>query len=163
MSNGARRRGGWVILVSFLIGYILTVMPLPDWLHRARPEWIALLLIYWCMALPERVGVFSAWLAGMFQDALQFSLLGQHALAYTLLAFLTVKLHQRIRLFPLWQQALVVLVLLMLTQLIITWINGFIGRPAGDWTHWLTVLTGTLLWPAVFLALRELRRSFDVR
>ncbi len=157
------RSGGWTITASFVIAMLLTIVPLPDWLAAARPQWVALVLIYWCMALPDRVGVGIGFTVGLLQDALLGSLLGQHALAFAVLAFLTIKLHQRIRVFPLWQQALSVLVLLLLTQLMLFWINGLIGRSPADWTYWLTALAGTVLWPWVFLLMREIRRSFNVR
>ena len=158
-----KHEGGWVIIASFIIAYALIVFPLPDWAELARPQWAALILIYWCMAMPDRVSVGVGWTAGLFQDALQSSLLGEHALAYAVIAFLTVKLHQRIRIYPLTQQALSVLVLLLLARLIQLWINGFVGRPPVDWQYWLPSIIGTLLWPWVFIVMRDMRRRFGVR
>lgn len=163
MKTQAQHQGGWLIIASFVVGYVLTVLPLPDALAEARPDWPALVLIYWCMAVPQRVGVGVGWLVGLFQDALQVGLLGQHALAYAVLAFLTIKLHQRMRVFPIWQQSMSVMVLLLLNQLILLWLNGFAGRPSAGWTYWLAALVGTLLWPAVFVVMRELRHGFSVR
>jgi len=158
-----QRQGGWVILASWLLAYVLTVLPLPTLLEKARPEWVALILIYWCMAVPQRVGVGVGWLVGLGQDALQNSLLGQHALAYAVLAYLTLKLHQRIRIFPLWQQALTVMVLLLFTRLLLLLISGFTGQAPSGWQYWLAAFTGTLLWPAVFMFLRQCRQIFNVR
>lgn len=158
----ARHHGGWVIVLSFVAAMALTILPLPDWALLFRPEWTALVLIYWCLALPERVGVGIAWLAGLLMDVLKGGLMGEHALGLTVVAFLTLKLHQRIRVYPMWQQALSVLVLLALYQLVLLWINGIIGRPARTWLYWAPSITGTLLWPAVFLILRGLRRRFRV-
>lgn len=163
MNSPARPQGGWLILASFLLAYVLTLLPLPEWLERARPEWVALVLIYWCMAMPERVGVGMAWFAGLLQDALQSTLLGQHALAYAVLAFLTIKLHQRIRVFPIWQQAISVMILLLLVRMILLWVSGIIGRPSLGWQAWLAAFTGTLLWPVLFVLMREFRRSLNVR
>ncbi len=159
----AQHNGGWAISISFLLAMMLAVLPLPDWLALGRPQWVGLVLIYWCMALPQRVGVGIGFIVGLAQDALLGSLLGQHALAFTVLAYLTTKLHQRIRVFPVWQQALSVLVLLLLVQLILFWSNGMIGRSPADWTYWLPALVGTLLWPWVFAAMREIRTNFAVR
>lgn len=155
----ASRHGAWGIITSFLLAFLLTVLPLPDQIEYARPEWVALVLIYWCMATPERVGPTVGWLVGLLQDALQSSLLGQHALAYALLAYLTIRLHQRMRVFPLWQQALSVMVLLLLSRLVLLWISSLIGRPPADWHYWMAALTGSLIWPLVFVVLRELRRT----
>jgi rod shape-determining protein MreD len=158
-----QHQGGWLIVASFLLAYVLTILPLPEGLTQARPDWVALVLVYWCFALPERVGVTIGWLAGLMQDAVQSSLLGQHALAYTVLAYLTLKLHQRVRVFPLWQQALSVMLLLLLTRLLILWSNGFVGRPLPVMDYWLGALAGAALWPVVFFLMRELRHSFNVR
>lgn len=161
--RGIRHGGGWIILVSFLVGLVLAIVPLPLWGELARPEWAALVLVYWCMALPERVGVGVGWLVGLAQDALQGTLLGAHALAFGLLAFLTLQLHRRIRVLPPWQQAMIVLVLLLVVRLVLLWVRGFTGGPDTDLRYWLPALTGTLIWPVVFLVLRELRRHYRVQ
>lgn len=162
MSSLARSHGGGIILLSVLAAFVLTNMPLPEALRPLRPDWVLLVLIYWCMALPHRIGVGVAWLAGLFTDVLTGMLLGQHALAYSLVIFLTLKLHQRLRLYPLWQQSLSILVLLALSQLLLLWINGMIGRPIHSWTYWMPSLLGALLWPLLFVFLRGLRRAFRV-
>lgn len=154
---------GRVILLSLLMGLVMTILPLPAWAHPLRPEWTALILIYWCMALPQRVGVTAAWTVGLLQDVLQGFLLGAHALAFGIVAFLTLKLHQRIRVLPLWQQAMSIFLLLLIIRLILLWIRGLSGHPVADWEYWLPALTGTALWPLVFLCLREIRRRFRVQ
>lgn len=155
--------GGAVIVVSILAAYMLTVLPLPDWASVARPEWTALVLIYWCMAVPHRVGVTIGWLAGLGQDVVQATLLGQHALAYAVLAYLVLRLHQRIRVYPLPQQALIVLVLLLLVQLSQAVIAGLVDHPPPAMAYWLPAVTGTLLWPWIFILLRGARRRFGVQ
>ncbi len=155
-------RSAWVILCSLLVAYALTIVPLPAWASAARPQWVALVLVYWCMAVPHRVGVGVAWLAGLAQDALQATLLGQHAFSYAIAAYLVLKLHQRIRVYPLGQQSMIVLVLLLMIQLIQVWVNGLIGRPQPPVDYWLAPLVGTLLWPWVFIAMRGIRRRYGV-
>ena len=155
-------RGGWFIATSFLVSLTLTVLPLPSWAALLRPDWPALVLVYWCLALPQRVGVGMGWLLGLLQDTLQGSLLGAHALAYAVVAFLAVRLHQRLRVFPLWQQALIVLLLLLLVRLVLWWMAGLTGRPSPGGLFLLPAAVGTLLWPAVFVTLREFRRRFQV-
>jgi rod shape-determining protein MreD len=151
-----------VIAATFLVALMLTVMPLPEWLRPARPDWVGLVLIYWCLALPDRVGVVTGWFAGLLVDLLTGTLLGQHAMALAVIAWLTLRFHQRIRLFPVWQQALIILVLLVLHQLLALWVDRFIGRPGPPWYYWTPSLLGMLLWPLTFSALRALRRSFSV-
>lgn len=155
-------RNGQVILAVFLIALILSVMPIPVWAQDFRPQWVALALIYWCLALPQRVGVGSAWLLGIFQDVLSGTLLGQHALGLSVIAFVIVKLHLRIRIFPLWQQSLTVMVLLLLERLLELWVMGATGQPTPTLWYWLPALVGTLLWSWVYIVLRDVRRRFKV-
>ena len=155
-------RAAWVILCSLLIAYALTIMPLPSWAAVARPQWVALVLIYWCMAVPHRVGVGVAWLAGLAQDALQASLLGQHAFSYAIAAYLVLKLHQRIRVYPLGQQAVIVLLILLMIHLMQVWVNGLVGRPPPPPEYWLGPVVGTLFWPWIFILMRGIRRRYGV-
>ena len=80
-----RHKGGWVILLSFMLALLLDIIPLPLWVDRFRPDWPALILIYWSMALPHRVGIGSAWVLGLLVDAAKGTLIGQHALALLLM------------------------------------------------------------------------------
>ena len=91
------------------------------------------------------------------------TLLGQHALALSLIAYVCVRLHQRIRVYPLWQQALTVMVLLILHQLLSLWIDSTIGRPTRPLSYWLPSITGMLIWPFVDRLLTATRLNFSVR
>lgn len=161
--NEAVRKGGLVIALSLLAALILTVLPLPAGLDLLRPEWTALVLLYWAIALPERVGVGIAWLVGFLQDALLGTLLGQHALAFALIALIALRFHQQIRPVPVMQQAAVILALLVVAKVVVLWINGLIGRPAPGWEAGISVLAGTALWPVIFHAMRAVRRRFQVQ
>ncbi len=158
-----QHQGGLTVGVSFVLALILVVLPLPEWAQPLRPPWPAMVLIYWCIALPDRVGVGVGWTIGILLDVLSGSLLGQHALGLSVVAFLAVKLHQRIRLFPLWQQALTVLVLLLVDRLLTLWVAGATGEPAPPLWYWVPPLVGMLLWPWLFIVLRDIRRRFLVR
>jgi rod shape-determining protein MreD len=158
----AKHQNGAVILVVFLTALGLTVMPLPDWAKDFRPQWVPLVLIYWCLALPQRVGVGTAWTLGIGEDVITGTLLGQHALGLSLTAFLTLRLHQRIRIFPLWQQSITVLVLLLVERLLSLWVIGATGQPTPSLWYWTPTLVSMLLWPWVFIVLRDVRRRFAV-
>ena len=151
-----------VVYLSLLVALVLMILPLPDGVQLYRPNWVALALIYWSMALPKRVGLWFAFFTGIILDTSQGTLLGQHAMALTIVAFLTLRFHQRVRLFPIWQQALTVLVLLVLHQLLALWVSRFIGRPPPPWYYWTPSLTSMMLWPLVYVTLRSLRRGFRV-
>lgn len=154
--------GGLIIATSLVVALALTILPLPDWLSMLRPEWVALVLIYWCMALPGRVGVGIAWTTGLLLDVLRAALLGQHALSLAIVAYITLQLYQRIRVFPLWQQAVSVFVLILLHLMLQLWIKGISGSPPQALTFLLPALSSMLLWPIMFLGLRRLRRRYRV-
>jgi len=157
-----RAQGSEIIVLSFIGALALTVFPLPDWLAVARPEWVALVLIYWCMALPTRVGVGIAWGLGLMLDVLRIGLLGQNALTLCIIAYITLKLYQRLRVFPLWQQALSVFVLVSLHQMLILWVKGITGQSIDLVTYWLPSLSSMIAWPLVYIVLRGMRRHFKV-
>jgi len=156
-------QGGWFILLSFIVAFMLTVVPLPDVLQYVRPEWSALVLLYWCMALPDRIGVGIGWSVGLLLDVLTGTLLGQHALGMTVIAYLIINLHQRIRIFPLWQQAVTIWMLLNLYQLLLLWFNGITGQPPKGLQFWLPPISGMILWPLIFIWLRHIRRQFKIQ
>ncbi len=157
MSHG-RKQGLLIILVTFLISLLITLIPLPDWARPFRPQWYTLALIYWAMAHPERIGVGAGWLLGLVVDVMTESLPGQHALTLSLVAYIVVKLHTQIRVFPLWQQSVAVLILLFLEPLIATWAMGITHQPPPPPLYWLTPVIGMLLWPWIFIILRDVRR-----
>ena len=157
-----RHHGGGIIVFTFIIALLLTVIPLPDWARYMRPDWVGLVLIYWCMALPERVGVATGWFTGLMVDLLTGTLLGQHALSLTVIAYITLKFHLRLRLVPVWQQSLTVLVLLVLHQLLALWISRIIGRPGAPWFFWTPSVLGMVIWPLAYATLRGIRRGFRV-
>ena len=157
------KTGGLVaIWITIIAGMVLAVVPMPQLvpieLGFLRPDWVALVLVYWIIALPHRVGILTAWLAGIAMDVLLGSLIGQHALSYVLIAYVALSLYQRLRMFSVWQQATVLFVLLGVNQLVGFWIESIAGL--ADWRFWylLPALSGAFLWPWVFLMLRSLRR-----
>ncbi len=162
MSAVMRPHGGMLISISFLVALVLLILPLPPAWRIYRPDWVLLALIYWNLALPHRVGVGIGWTSGLLEDVLTGTVLGQHALANAVVAYLTLKLHLRVRRYPRWQQTLTVLVLLTLAQLLSLWINGIMGLPVHAWSYWTPALTGALLWPPVYRLLRGLRRHYRI-
>ena len=157
-----RHNSGWVILVSFIIAFLLTTIPLPGWLADWRPAWVVMMVIYWCIVLPERVGVAIAWVLGLLLDVYTGTLLGQNALGLSVIAYLTFRLHKQIRIFPPLQQSVLICVYLLLFQFFTLWIRGIIGVPPQHWTFWAPVLSSMLLWPIFFIIMHNIRRKFNV-
>lgn len=156
------RHGFFIILLTFLVSLVITLIPLPEVVSPFRPQWYTLVLIYWAMAHPERIGVWSGWFLGLIVDVMTESLPGQHALTLTLVAYIVVKLHAQIRVFPLWQQSVMVLLLLILEPLIATWAMGISHQPPPPLLYWTTPLIGMLLWPWVYVILRNIRQRFRI-
>lgn len=163
MNPVPKPHGGWVVALSFVAALILAVLPLPEWAQAYRPHWAALVLLYWCMALPDRVGVGVGWMVGLLLDVLQGALLGQYALTLAVLAFVMLGLYRRVRVFPLWQQSVFIGLLLLLHQVLTLWIRGVAGAAPNTLDHWLPVLGGMAFWPWIFVLLRDLRRRYKVR
>ncbi len=154
---------GWVIVLTFIIAILLMIMPLPEWMQPIRPHWVALVLIYWCLALPYKVGVIGAWFCGLLLDVLSGTLLGEQALALSLVAYVTLMLHKRIRVKPLLHQALTVFLIILLAHHVpLLWIQGISGQSIQTWPYWITPFSSALFWPVVFSLLRYVRRKFRV-
>jgi rod shape-determining protein MreD len=159
-----KHHGGWVIVLSLLVALMLAQLPMPAWAALGRPAWVTLVLIYWCMALPQRIGIAAAWTTGLVLDVLSLknALLGQYALSLSVVAFITSRFHHQLRVMPLWQQEIAIFTLVFLYQLIVLWIYAIQGRPTPLLAFWLSPLTSTLLWPWVFIILRDTRRKYRV-
>ncbi len=158
-----KQRGGFIIILTFIIATILVIMPMPSIFDWLRPDWLALTLIYWCIALPHRVGIFSGFIVGLSLDIVRGGLLGQYAAGYTIIAFLSAKLYRRMRNFPVWQQALAVFLILIVGQASILWIKGIIDEPVVITYYWIPSIIALPLWPLVFFVLRTVRRNFHVQ
>lgn len=160
----SRAKGLWVILLSLLIGYLLAIVPFPDWAVNYRPQWVVMVLIYWVMALPYRVGIGSAWLAGLLMDVLQGTLLGLNAMSFAIVAYLTLSLHQRLRMFSYLQQSGLILALTGLHMILVYWIRVATDQSqATGLLFLLGALSSALVWPWMFVMLRWMRRAFEVR
>lgn len=158
-----KHHGGWIILGTFVLAALLTVFPLPAWLEAYRPEWVALVVIYWVMALPDRIGLFTAWIVGFFLDVLEGSLLGLNALALALVAYLALSLYQRMRMFTAIQQSSTILILVGIHQLLAFWVlTANSQNTAPNLIFMISALSSAIVWPFVFFGLRYLRRSFRV-
>jgi len=152
-----------VIYLSLVVAMVLMILPLPDWVQIYRPNWVALVLIYWSMALPKRVGLWFAFFSGIILDVSQGTLLGQHTLALVLVIYFNMNFYQRIRVLALAQQAIYVFVLLLVNQLIVAWVEGIMGRPTPFLAFVGAPFVGMLIWPWVFVVLRDIRRKAMLR
>lgn len=147
------------IILTIVAAMCLRIMPLPEPLAIYNPDWVLLVLIYWSLAMPERIGIFYAWSFGLLTDVLTGRMLGQYALAYSLVVYICLKLHKRLRQFPLLQQGVFVFCCLLLSQLLLFFVKNLLHPAQLHGTFWLPVLSGTACWPLVHVALRFVRIS----
>jgi len=164
MTSGYQKgKGGWTIVFTIVIAAIFGIVPMPVWLELWRPEWVALVLMYWVIALPHKVGLMTAWLVGFFIDVLGGSLLGLNALALTLIAYVALNLYQRLRMFTPLQQSTTILMLIGVQQLLIFWVLTATGQNTPkNLTFVISALSSALIWPVIFPLLRYWRRSWQV-
>jgi len=147
------------IMLTIIMAMCLKIAPWPNSLANVNPDWVLLALIYWAIAVPERVGIFHAWTVGILVEVLTGRIFGQYALAYSLIIYFCLILHKRLRQFPLPQQALFIFFCLLFSQMLLFWLN-HIQRPVQLHTSfWLPVFTGTFCWPLIYTTLRRIRLS----
>jgi len=144
-------------LMSFVVGLMLTIMPLPEAAEAFRPNWLAMLVIFWTMQLPHTWSVGTAWIVGIVLDVSQGTLLGQHALALCCVAFIIVRFHLLMRVFPIPQLTAAVFPILVMYQFLLFWVNGVAGVDASLIVYWGPVISSTILWPVVMIFLSSLR------
>ena len=117
------------------------------------PDFVALVLVFWCVREPRLVGLGAGWLLGVLIDVGNGVLMGQHALAYSLVAFAAISLSRRILWFPLWAQALHVAALLLFAQGVSALVRLAAGAEFPGWSIAVGPLIGAALWPVVSVAL----------
>ena len=153
----SRARNGWVLPVSLLAALLLGLVPLPGVLQALRPYWLALVLAYWLLETPERVGLGTAFALGLLADLAFGGLLGEQSLRLVVLAFILERFRARLRFFPVSQQALTIGVLLLNDRVISAGLQLLTGVPPLPWLFWAAPLVGLLLWPPLHLLLDFLR------
>lgn len=148
------------VLFTLILAMILALLPMPAAFSWARPAWVLLVLIYWTMTQPYEVNVGFAWVAGLYLDMTSGTMLGEHALAMTLVTYLVYHFHQRIKMYSMLQQALCVALFVLIYQSIIYCVQGFVGEEPLSRYYWLSTLTSTALWPWLAVILRDYSRWF---
>ena len=145
----------FIIVLTFLVALMASIMPLPLSVDAFRPDWVLVVLLYWCLALPSRVNVISAWVMGFILDVLLGSTLGVHAGAMAVTVYIVAENFQKIRNFSVWQQAMIVGVLSALYHLIVFWLQRFLTDAIFLPSYLYPVITTIVLWPWVIFTLTQ--------
>lgn len=150
-------QGRIILILTIIAAMVLALLPMPDPLQSFRPEWVVMTILYWAMALPERVGIGYAWVVGLLMDVIMGGTLGIIAFSYALVTYIVLNFHLQLRQYPRWQQALIIMSLVLLVYII-----KVIFSPAG-WNVWISAVVSTLVWPMIYATLRKIRLVFGVR
>jgi rod shape-determining protein MreD len=138
----------WFVVVTLAAGLLANLLPLSGAALAVRPDFLALVLLYWCIREPRLISVGIAWCLGLLMDVADSTVFGQHALAYAVLAYAAEYFRRRVLRFPLWQQAAQVAVLLLFCAGLVLLLRVMGGAPLPRWTYVVGPLIGALLWPA---------------
>lgn len=152
----------WLIPLSFVAALLLGVLPMPEEVSWLRPQFVVVVFIYWCLTLPQVVGILSAWCVGISADIVNHSILGQHALALVVVAYICLLSYQRIRSYLFWQQSMWVFVMVGINQLFVNWVHSLDGHSAPPHQFLLPALSSALLWPILHTLLERMRVRFRV-
>ncbi len=148
----------WFIAFTMLAGFIANLMPVTGYVLMLKPDFLALVILYWCIQEPRMMGVGFAWFAGLFMDVADATLFGQHALAYAVLAYAAVFFRRRVLRFTLWHQAAQVAVLLLFCAALVLLVRVVAGAPLPRWTYFVSPLVGALVWPVLSILLQRPQR-----
>ncbi len=150
------------VIISFILAICLSIIPMPHWANWLRPAWVILVLCYWIMVYPEYINVGIAWIIGLLLDALCGTILGEHALATMLVAYIIYRTRRYLRHYPLPQQAVFIIFCCFLYNCVLFIIQWALGQGIYDWHFWISPLLGIILWPVLFTALRKMQYKFKI-
>lgn len=152
--------GFLVMLLSFFVAIVLSTLSLPLWMQSVWPLWVVLVLIFWSVYLPHVVSPWVIWFLGLLSDVIHGSLLGEHALSYILIYFFAYSMNRQIKSFPLWEQMLRIVMIILLYQGCIMMIQGVSLNHI--WLFMLPVLTSLILWPWILFLMRSIVIRFYI-
>lgn len=139
------------VVLSFSAASVLELLVMPQMLLAFRPEWVALTLIYWLLRHPERVGLFSAFVVGLLMDVLSSTYLGVHAISCCIVSYLVLTLHQRLKMFPLIQQSMVIFFIVGVLLMIVMTIRGALSSVDSNLSYLAAAFSSALVWPFVLI------------
>ncbi len=152
-----------IVTLTILVTLMLSALPLPRIATAIWPDWTVLAVIYWCLALPNQLNIKFAWLVGIIVDLVNGTIIGQHALIYTWVAYITILLHSRLRIYPIFQQSLGIGILLLPYLIIFLWIEGMLYSIELHWQKFMPLLSSIILWPWIFSVLRSIRHKVHIK
>ncbi len=147
----ATRASSFFIFFCFSASFLFSILALPSAVSYLRPEWVAMVVIYWVIKSPAKVGVVVAWSSGLVLDILEGNLLGVNALSLAVVAYLVLIMHQRIKLFPLIQQSFTVFLVVGIHLMIGHLIRNVVGDSVSGMAYLFPAFTSAVIWPVLYL------------
>ena len=152
------REGSLLFWITLVAAVLMTVVAVPEAWRPYRPFWLGLLVIWWSLEAPDRIGLGTAFLIGLVQDVLIGNVLGMTAFRLVAIAFILLRFRARLRFFPMWQQALAVFAIMLNDRILTLALHSITGGITIDWQFWISPIVAAVLWPWLFLLLDDLRR-----
>ncbi|MEO7052053.1 MAG: rod shape-determining protein MreD [Rhodanobacter sp.] len=158
-----QRLDRWWFGGTLVAALLLMLVPLPGALEPFKPYWPALVLLYWTLESEDRVSLGLAFGVGLGADVLDGVLLGEQALRLCALTFIALRFRSRLRFFPMWQQALAVLALLLNDRFLLLIVRMLAGASLPPASWWISPFVGAALWPFLFLLFDDLRARLRIQ
>ena len=143
---------------SILVAITLNIFPMPFGFSWLRPEFVALVILYWVLNAPQHVGVGYAWVIGLLQDLIEGNIWGAHALALSLIAYFCLSAYQRLRSYSFAQQCLWIFILIGLHQIFASWVQGLGGQRSPIYLVLLSTIVSALCWPLFVILMQGVKR-----
>jgi rod shape-determining protein MreD len=153
----------WWFAGTLVFALLSMLVPLPGVLEPFKPYWPALFLLYWSLESEDRVTLGLAFLVGLGADLLNGMVLGEQALRLCALVFIALRFRSRLRFFPMWQQTLAVLALLLNDRILLLIVRVLAGASLPPASWWISPFVGAALWPFLFLLLDDLRARLRIQ
>lgn len=150
----------WATILSFfIVALVLELAPWPVGFQAFKPAWLLLVLLYWVLAIPNRVSIGWAFILGVIWDLVLGSILGIHALVLSFAIYFMAKYHLLLRNLSLWFQSLLVILFVFAVRLLIFLVEFSLHGAFFNWQEIFGAIASGILWPWVFLLMRTARRK----
>ncbi len=162
-NNASNGRLAFGVLVSAFVALVFTGVQLPDWLFYFWPDWIAIVVVYWALVAPRRVGPFAGFVIGTLVEVLFVRKFGVHGFGLATLAFIVNATSQQLRALSIWQQMILIGVFIGFFKLLTGWLTGLVSGFTITPEYWYSLLGSVVIWPFAYILLEELRRALRIR
>ena len=154
-------QGGWLILLTLSIALLLAILHLPEswpqWLGWLRPAWVAMVVFFWVMELPHRMGLVSAWVIGILLDVLYADPLGLNGALLATITYVGWRFYERLRMYSIVQQGVVIFLLVLVGECMRVVVQDLVYDRGWSWGVVVPAFSSLLLWPFLYLLLQRLK------